>query len=215
MELTGKGAPGSNVVPMFPLGTVLFPYALLPLHVFEPRYRNMMRHVLDGDREFGVVLIERGSEVGGGDARFDVGTIARIVQAAELPDGRYALSTVGLRRIRVRRWLADDPYPRAEIDALEEAAPERDAGAARDRVVDAFGRLTSLAYLIDARVVRPPVFDLDPVRASYEAAAAAPIGPLDAQRLLTIDDPELRLDVLAGMVDERVAELRARFDLED
>ena len=96
---------------MFPLGTVLFPYALLPLHVFEPRYRLMMRHVLDGDREFGVVLIERGSEVGGGDTRFDVATVARVVQAAELPDGRYALATVGMRRVRVERWLDDDPYP--------------------------------------------------------------------------------------------------------
>src|SRR5690349_16753436 len=114
MELSGGTAP----VPMFPLGTVLFPYALLPLHVFEPRYRMMMQHVLDGDREFGVVLIERGSEVGGGDSRFDVGTIARVVQIAELPDGRYAVSTVGIRRFRVRRWLDDDPYPRAEIDAI-------------------------------------------------------------------------------------------------
>ncbi|MET1002223.1 MAG: LON peptidase substrate-binding domain-containing protein, partial [Acidimicrobiia bacterium] len=51
---------------MFPLGSVLFPHALLPLHVFEPRYRVMMRHCLEGDKEFGVVLIERGSEVGGG-----------------------------------------------------------------------------------------------------------------------------------------------------
>ncbi|HEX5095168.1 MAG TPA: LON peptidase substrate-binding domain-containing protein, partial [Acidimicrobiia bacterium] len=57
---------------MFPLGTVLFPHALLPLQVFEPRYRVMMRNLLDGEREFGVVLIERGSEVGGGDVRFDV-----------------------------------------------------------------------------------------------------------------------------------------------
>ena len=84
---------------------MLFPHALLPLHVFEPRYRLMMRHVLDGDHEFGVVLIERGSEVGGGDARFDVATVARVVQAAELPDGRFALATVGMRQVRVARWL--------------------------------------------------------------------------------------------------------------
>ncbi len=62
-----------RIMPMFPLGTVLFPYALLPLHVFEPRYRVMIRHVMDSDHEFGVVLIERGSEVGGGDVRFDIG----------------------------------------------------------------------------------------------------------------------------------------------
>jgi ATP-dependent Lon protease len=215
MELTGHAATGPEVVPMFPLGTVLFPYALLPLHVFEPRYRLMMRHVLDGDREFGVVLIERGSEVGGGDTRFDVGTLARIVQAAELPDGRYAVSTVGLRRIRVRRWLDDDPYPRAEIDAPDELGPTRDLASARDRVVDRFVRVTALARRIDPRIGDPPEFDPDPVRASYEAAAVAPIGPLDAQQLLVIDDAAMRLDVLAEMLDERIVELRARLDLEE
>ena len=96
-------------LPMFPLGTVLYPYAMLPLHVFETRYRIMVRECLRTDQEFGVVLIERGSEVGGGDVRFDTGTIARIVQAAELPDGRYALASVGTKRIRVERWLPDDP----------------------------------------------------------------------------------------------------------
>src|SRR3954470_22385328 len=99
------------VMPMFPLGTVLFPHALLPLRVFEPRYRLMTERVLRGDREFGVVLIERGSEVGGGDVRFGVGTVARIVRSQPLPDGGYALATVGIRRLRVVSWLADDPYP--------------------------------------------------------------------------------------------------------
>jgi Lon protease-like protein len=214
MELSEHVASGPRALPMFPLGTVLFPYALLPLHVFEPRYRIMMRHVLDGDREFGVVLIERGSEVGGGDARFDVGTLARIVQVAELPDGRYAISTVGLRRIRVHRWLDDDPYPRAEIDALAEPASTPDTGSAREQMIDAFARVAALARRIDARVGDLPEFDPDPARASYEAAAVAPIGPLDAQQLLAIDDAGARLRLLAAMLDEREAELRARLDLE-
>ena len=80
---------------MFPLGTVLLPGAVLPLHVFEPRYRTLVADCLAGEPEFGVVLIERGSEVGGGDVRRDVGTVARIVEVAELPDGRSALVTVG------------------------------------------------------------------------------------------------------------------------
>ena len=71
----------SQPMPMFPLGTVLFPHALLPLRVFEPRYRLMTQRVLGADSEFGVVLIERGSEVGGGDTRFGIGTIALIVRA--------------------------------------------------------------------------------------------------------------------------------------
>ena len=101
---------------MFPLGTVLFPSLFLPLHIFEPRYRALARHCMDGKREFGVVLIERGSEVGGNDVRTSVGTVAQIVDAQELDDGRWVLGTVGTRRIRVREWLTDDPYPRADVD---------------------------------------------------------------------------------------------------
>ena len=101
---------------MFPLGSVLFPSLVLPLHVFEERYRTLMRHVLDGDHEFGVCLIERGSEVGGGDFRSGIGTVATVQEAAELPDGRWAVVTVGTRRIRVERWLDDDPYPRAVVE---------------------------------------------------------------------------------------------------
>src|SRR6476659_3342898 len=125
-----------RTVAMFPLGTVLFPHALLPLHVFEPRYRMMLRDVLAGDQEFGVVLIERGSEVGGGDVRFDVGTRAHIVQASELPDGRFALAVVGVQRVRVERWLPDDPYPRADIVALVEPPIAADAPALVAPVVE-------------------------------------------------------------------------------
>src|SRR5262249_13665479 len=102
-------------MPMFPLGTVLFPHAMLPLHLFEERYRALAETCLRGDGRFGVVLIERGFEVGGGDQRFAVGTVARIVEAAQTPDGRYLLSTVGTERFRVRKWLDDDPFPRADV----------------------------------------------------------------------------------------------------
>ena len=80
-------------LPMFPLGTVLFPHGVLPIHVFEPRYRAMVDDCLAGDARFGVVLIERGSEVGGGDTRFHVGTVAQIVQAGKMPDGLLELPT--------------------------------------------------------------------------------------------------------------------------
>ncbi len=207
--------PDGRILPMFPLGTVLFPYALLPLHVFEPRYRVMIRHVMDGDHEFGVVLIERGSEVGGGDVRFDTGTIARVVQAAELPDGGYALATVGMSRVRVTRWLPDDPYPHAEVVALVDEpghnAADRDA---RDRVVAALAAVTALVRRLDPRIETPDLDD-DPVRASYEAAALAPIGPLDAQRVLEAANAATRLELLAALLDDRADELRARIDLDE
>jgi uncharacterized protein len=183
---------------MFPLGNVLFPHAQLPLHVFEPRYRALAETCLAGDGEFGVVLIERGSEVGGGDTRFSVGTVARIVAAGRLPDGRYLLATEGTRRLRVREWLPDDPFPRAEVELLGEPGPPSEARATRDEVERLLKRVLAMSAEVgDAPQSIDVVLGDDPAQAAFEAAAAAPIGPLDAQRLLEIDDPaellELRL----------------------
>jgi Lon protease-like protein len=205
----------ARVMPMFPLGTVLFPYALLPLHVFEPRYRSMVHHVLEGDREFGVVLIERGSEVGGGDARFDVATVARVVQAAELPDGRFALATVGMRRVRVARWLDDDPYPRAEVVALDDPPARAGDAAARARMVAALDDVTTLVRRVDTRVSDAPAVDADPVRAAWEVAALAPIGPLDAQQVLATADVSARLQLLERLLIDCATDLRARFHLDE
>ncbi len=103
---------------MFPLGTVLFPGGALPLHVFEPRYRSMMDEAMKGDRRFGVVLISRGSEVGGGDQRVDVGTETRIDEAQQLADGRWVLVATGVQRVSVASWLPEDPYPAAMVRPL-------------------------------------------------------------------------------------------------
>ena len=202
-----------KVLPMFPLGSVLFPHARLPLHLFEPRYLQLAEDVLQADGRFGVVLIERGHEVGGGDTRFAVGTVARVVEAARTPDGRYLLAAVGTERLRVRRWLADDPYPRAEIDVL--ADPKRMAPDAMSRR-DAVERLLVRALAMCAELGEPaaPVdaaqLDADPLRASYEAAAMAPVGPLDAQRLLELDDPIARLDALERALTEEIHVLEFR-----
>ena len=108
---------------MFPLGSVLLPGMLLPLHVFEDRYRQMVDDVLaasaggrERPAEFGVCLIERGSEVGGGDVRSDVGCMARILEGQQTDDGRWALLSVGDRRVRITEWLVDDPYPMAIVE---------------------------------------------------------------------------------------------------
>jgi Lon protease-like protein len=200
-------------MPMFPLGTVLFPYAVLPLHVFEPRYREMIETCLRGDGRFGVVLIERGFEVGGGDSRFGVGTIARIVEAARTPDGRFLLATVGTDRFRVRRWHADNPYPRADIDTIDE--PKRlppDLDERRATLQRALTRVLALSAELGERAapVDAAQLDADAVRASFEAAAIAPIGPLDAQHLLEIDDPVQRYDELDALLADAAHTLELR-----
>ncbi len=102
---------------MFPLQSVLLPGEPLPLRIFEPRYVALVRDVMAADHTFGVVLIARGREVGGGDVRHDVGTAARVLDCESLGADRFSLRCEGAHRIRITRWLDDDPYPLAETES--------------------------------------------------------------------------------------------------
>lgn len=203
--------PAVRRLPMFPLGSVLMPLAHLPLHIFEERYRALARDCLATDREFGVVLIERGREVGGGDVRFATGTVARIVQAVELPDGRWLVDSIGGDRFEVLRWLPDSPYPCAEVTLLDEPPSGPGAGRARDAVERLLRQV--LALQVEMGFPAPAAtieLDPDPVRASYEAALVAPMGPLDAQYLLEDADAEARLVRLSAVLEDARAVLTRR-----
>jgi ATP-dependent Lon protease len=194
-------------LPMFPLEAVLLPHTLLPLHVFEPRYRTLVSDCLAGDREFGVVLIERGSEVGGQDVRFDAGTVATIVDARPIPDGRWFLLAEGRIRLRVLRWLPDDPYPLADVEEVGD--PDWfDTEGMRDQAVRMLQRLAALRTELgeEARSISVHIDD-DPARASYEAVALARLSPLDTQRLLTAPSPADRYARLFHLLAEETTAL--------
>jgi Lon protease-like protein len=200
---------------MFPLGTVLFPSLFLPLHVFEPRYREMTRRCMEGDREFGVVLIERGSEVGGNDVRTSVGTIARIVEAEELEDGRWVLAAVGTRRFIVNDWLVDDPHPRADIEEWPDDTPARDLGVDYDAVRSRLRRVLALtSELAEPAAAATIELSDEPTLGSYQAAAISPLGPADHQRLLASPGPEDRLRQLDALLTDEEELLRARLRMQ-
>lgn len=196
---------------MFPLGTVLVPSLPLALQVFEDRYRILVQHCLSEDRELGIVLIERGSEVGGQDVRSDVGTLARINAATELPDGRWAIRVVGVRRLRVSSWLPDDPYPRAQVEDWPDTAP---GPGCNHKLAQTVARLRqALALAGEAGdLVAPATITLsdDCILASHQAVALAPIGPLDQHRLLAAPTPDARLDDLDALLVETIEVLRFR-----
>jgi uncharacterized protein len=187
---------------MFPLSSVLFPEAGLPLHVFEERYRALMTHCLDADGEFGVVLITRGSEVGGGDERVDVGTIARIANMAELDDGRMLVVATGVRRVRVEEWLADEPYPRAVVADL----PDRSTDCPADVLAGAEGSLRRLRSLLSELGDVPALphslrIAGNPEHVGWQLCDMAPLAALDLQRLLVADDLEGRMAVLIDLCE--------------
>lgn len=174
-----------NVLPMFPLGTVLLPGQPLPLQVFEPRYLTMLRDVAAGGGRFGVVLIERGFEVGGGDQRFTVGCVASIEQVRPMGGGRVGLIARGQERIEVARWLPDDPYPRAEVRRLpdltwtDDDAPRlATTEAAVRRALTVMSEYRSPALPADIELAD------DPVTRAWQLAWIAQLGALDQLALL-------------------------------
>jgi Lon protease-like protein len=196
---------------MFPLGSAVVPLQQVPLHVFEPRYRALVRHCLDGDGTFGIVLIERGHEVGGGDTRFDVGCRVEIVHAEQTPDGRWGVLVQGRRRLRVLEWLDDDPYPRADVADLDDGTWTADAGIALERCAGTFRRVVDLATRLGGSV-DPGVLDLPGpvVDDQWRLVARAPIADLDRLAILAADTPERRLDLLATELDAVATVLATR-----
>jgi len=187
------------VFPMFPLGSVLFPWMPLPLRVFEPRYLAMLSEILaDEPSEFGVVLIERGSEVVGGEQRFPIGTIAQITDL-DASEDFVVLVAEGTRRFEVTEWLDDDPYPRAEIRILDDFEWDDSLGALRLQAEAAVRSLLALATDLAGEGWPADVaLSDDPVASSWQLAAIAPLGPMDQVDLLQAAD--LR-SLLALLVD--------------
>jgi Lon protease-like protein len=206
------------VMPMFPLGTVLLPGGVLPLHVFEDRYLQMFREILADDAnppEFGVALITKGSDAGGGDERALIATSARILDMQATPDGRYVLAAVGTDRLKINAWLPDDPYPVADVDVWADADVEADSEASEfgDRVRTAHERvdaLNELAAELGDETPRPTEISDDPLLAVYHLGSLAPIGPADRFRLLAAPGLDERLDVLDSAIDDVEAVLQFR-----
>lgn len=188
-------------LPMFPLGSVLLPSGVLPLHIFEPRYRALIHDVLAANGEFGVVLISRGSEVGGGEHRTLVGTIAEVREHELFDDGRSALIASGTDRIEVVGWLEDDPYPRAEVVRLVELPWNDDDAKALDVATKALDGLLVAAHE-HGRLAEIPVLTLDDdaPTAAWQLMDLSPIGPLDRQRLLETIDAAERLGLLTELL---------------
>ncbi len=167
---------------MFPLGSVHFPYTPLPLRVFEPRYLTMIGQLLDeDDPRFGVVLIERGHEVGGGDRRSRVGTMARLVSVSAGAEVLTAVA-VGTERFEVEQWLDDEPYPRADVAPLPRLEWNEALTPLRTEA-EAIVRRT-LSRAPEARWDADTELADDPLAAAWQLAAIAPLGEYDRYTLL-------------------------------
>jgi Lon protease-like protein len=213
-----------EILPVFPLGTVLFPGLMLPLHIFEERYRTLVRELVaaPGDRphEFGVVTLRRGLEVqtapegdaerpadvtpATADALYDVGCTAELRQVTELPDGRFDIVTVGRRRFRVLTLEAGKhPYLTAEIEWLpDDDGQTETADLLAPRVLGAFR--TYLKLLRPDAEVLDQVPD-DPTVLSHLVAATAQLTIDERQALLAARDTTARLRAELKLLNREAA----------
>jgi uncharacterized protein len=192
------------IMPMFPLSSVLFPYMPLRLRVFEERYLIMLAELLKNeDAQFGVVLIERGWEVGGGEQRFDLGTIAEITQLGA-QEGVVGLVAQGGRRFAVTQWLKDAPHPRAEISEIADLEWDIGLWQLREETEQLVRRTLAVASEF-AGNVWPADIELspDPAAAAWQLAAIAPLNALDQVRLLRAGS----FEELLGRVSELTQEV--------
>jgi len=215
-ERANAATGSAYVLPMFPLEHAIVPSMVVPLHIFEPRYRQFARD-LQAMKEpsFGIVGIERGREVGGNDQRFDVGVVMRVLHAKEFSDGQWTLTSVASRRLAVTEWLPEDPYPRALVvdryDQLEENVDDAAISLDRHTLVTEFERLAA-----SVRRHYPQVdllVDLDPAEdpdwRTWEVVSRSGLGALDHVDLLRCDSPAERTRLAITQIAERRALLDA------
>lgn len=184
----------------------MLPGEELPLRIFEPRYVALVQDCLAmTEPVFGVVLIEAGREVGGGDRRSNVGALARIVEYADLGVGRFRLRCVIGERIRVTQWLDDAPYPRADIEVWEDEPGSIDSAAVfdvEDRIVGLYERIAAARgsqFGGRSAVLGPEESDV--VKRLYRLAARVPMGQADKYAVLSAPSASARLAALSEAVD--------------
>ena len=203
----------SEPLPLFPLGTVLYPGLLLPLHIFEERYRQLVRDLLAGSEpgQFGVIAIRKGRETGadGVSALHEIGCIAALRQVREHSDGRFDLVTAGTQRFRLVSLEHGRPYLQGVVDLLAEGTGEQAAAGAAARAVQRAFRdyLVTLAARGTGEVTIPELPD-EPVALSYLVAASMVVDLPDRQALLAEPDALQRLQAERELLAREIAMLR-------
>ena len=173
------------VLPMFPLGSVLLPAMPLQLRIFEERYLKLLGDLmLSPDPEFGVVLIERGQEVGGGEKRFQIGTVAAVTEIGTTEEF-YGLESYGSKRFIVNAWLPDDPYPLADVDFLPDLIWDDNLMPLRVQVESKVRKfLAQASEFGDLQYGSDAILSDDPMDACWQLAGILPIGTFDHVDLL-------------------------------
>jgi Lon protease-like protein len=203
-------------LPLFPLGTVLLPGMVLPLHIFEPRYQLMMQQVLEGDRSFGVLLIRRGSEVGQPAEPYNVGTVAEVTTVVPLDDGRMNISTIGRERFKVTAFYHDQPFLTGDVAYLSDAYNPSEGLTDLQAEVERLGmEYVTTVLTLRAEHRQHVQLPADPLTLSYKVAGLlAAMQPHEVQDLLQSRTLEHRLLAEVLLLRRELAILRRMSEMD-
>ena len=205
--------PERRTLPLFPLNTVLFPGASLPLQIFEERYKRLLEDCLDSDSRFGIVLIKSGDEVGQPAIPHPVGTVAHITQVNEIRGDRFFVAVTGERRFKINTITRHRPYITADVSVLpdadaEDARPQSEA--IREQLNEYLSLITGLqgGWTSEVRTSR------DPAALSYYIAETLLIDLSEKQELLEKPNTASRLESEAEVLRRDIDQLRQRVAVE-
>ena len=184
----------------------------MPLHIFEERYRLMMRHCLDGDRRFGVVLIKSGSDVGAPAIPEDVGTIARIGEVKTLDDGRMMIGVEGERRFRITDIVEQLPYMKIEAQLLQDDPASNVQQDLMNEVTRALTAYLKLLMGLRGEWVREIKVPIDPMELRYFVGAQLQGDVIGKQGILEATDTSRALELGLRLLEEESAALIERLD---
>jgi Lon protease-like protein len=204
-------------LPIFPLPLVLFPGASQPLHIFEPRYRRMLADCLAGSRQFGISMVDPGTEPDPSPRPGEAGCVAVLQQCQALPDGRSNILTLGGTRYLLREYVTSDlPYRIARVEPFDD---EPDAAADQDgltaRVRTTFGRLQAAIQAMGDAPAGADDIPTEPKALSFHVASAIPVEPRIKLTLLTLRSTRARLEVLDRLLETLAPEAASRASLHE
>jgi ATP-dependent Lon protease len=214
MSETFDKVRGVSELPLFPLPIVLFPGVPLPLHIFEPRYRQMLQDIRVSNSLFGVSYFDSSASDKAHPPAGHVGCVAEVTETQALPDGGSNILTVGVIRYRVENYVErGDPYLVAQVNYFEDEEEEDSEllNESSRAVAETFSRIARAVRIInDERATLPDISDTEPQRLSFLVAAAMEIDADVKQELLELRSTSERLRRLRGMLVRAVSSYEER-----
>lgn len=203
-------------IPLFPLpNLVLFPHVLVPLHIFEERYKLMITTCIERDEVFGLVLLRSGADTESEDTIHRVGVTARIVQAERLENGRMNILTEGESRFRIRRLTQEEPYWKGSVDLFEDDESHHSIESLYDQVSELYRKVAALGAKVSSSEEPEAVFPDSPTELSYMISYVLDLDSEAKQKLLEMTSTAERLRALIPHLNETIGKLEQQVALKE